>query len=111
MKTIGIRDLQINPATLTKALESKQYTIITKRSAPIGIAISFNDNILANGLKTSLLIDGYQNGNISLGQLASNLNISKQKAMRLLSMMGIDIIDYDFQDDIKTLRKIDNSSK
>ena len=54
MKTIGIRDLQVNPATLTKALESKQYTLITKRSTPIGIAISFNDDILANGLKKTI---------------------------------------------------------
>jgi len=111
LKTIGIRDLQINPATLTKALESKQYTLITKRSNPIGIAVPLNDNILANGLKTSLLLDGYKSGSISLGQLASNLNISKQKAMRLISMMGIDIIDYDFKDDMKTLSKFDDSSK
>ena len=111
MKTIGIRELQINPATLTKALESNQYTMITKRSTPIGIAISFNDDILANGLKTSLLIDGYKSGSISLGQLASNLDISKKRAMNLLSMMGVDCIDYDFKDDMKTLSKFDDSSK
>ena len=105
MQTIGIRDLQINPATLTKALESKQYTMITKRSTPIGIAVSFNDDILANGLKTSLLIEGYKSGNISLGQLAKNLNITKQKAMHLLNMMGIDCIEYDFKDDMQTLSK------
>ena len=105
MQTIGIRDLQINPATLTKALESKEYTMITKRSTPIGIAISLNDEILSHGLKTSLLIDGYKSGNISLGQLAKNLNISKQKAMHLLSMMGIDCVEYDFKDDMQSLSK------
>ena len=105
MQTIGIRDLQINPATLTKALESKEYTMITKRSTPIGIAVSLNDDILAHGLKTALLLDGYKNANISLGQLASNLDISKQKAMHLLDMMGIDCIEYDFKDDMQTLSK------
>ena len=105
MQTIGIRDLQVNPATLTKALEAKEYTMITKRSTPIGIAISFDDKILSNGLKTSLLIDGYKSGNISLGQLAKNLNISKQKAMHLLSMMGINCVEYCFQDDMQTLSK------
>ncbi len=103
MQTIGIKDLQVNPAVLTKALESKQYTMITKRSNPIGIAVSFDDTILSNGLKTSLMIEGYKNGNISLGQLAKALDISKQKAMHLLSLMGIDIVDYDFKDDLKTL--------
>jgi predicted HTH domain antitoxin len=105
MHTIGIRDLQINPAILTKALESKEYTMITKRSTPIGIAVALDDNILSKGLKTSLLIDGYKSGNISLGQLAKNLNISKQKTMHLLDMMGIDCVEYDFKDDIQTLSK------
>lgn len=103
MQTIGIKELQINPAVLTKALEAKQYTMITKRSNPIGIAISFDDEILNHGLKTSFLIDGYKSGNISLGQLAKALAIPKQKAMHLLSMMGIDTIDYDFEDDLQNI--------
>lgn len=105
MQTIGIKDLQINPAILTKALEAKEYTLITKRSNPIGIAISLDDAIISNGLKTSLLIDGYKSASISLGQLAKSLDISKQKAMHLLSMMGIDVVEYDFEDDLKTLDK------
>ena len=105
MQTIGIKDLQTNPAILTRALEAKQYTMITKRSNPIGIALSFNDSIVSNGLKTSMMIDGYKDGNISLGQLAKSLDIPKQKAMHLLSMMGINIVEYDFEDDLKTLDK------
>ncbi|WP_297483785.1 UPF0175 family protein [Sulfurimonas sp.] len=103
MQTIGIKDLQINPAILTKSLEAKEYTMITKRSKPIGIALSLDDNIISNGLKSSLLIDGYKSGILSLGQLSKSLNISKQKAMRLLSMMGIDVIDYNFDDEMGTL--------
>ena len=103
MQTIGIKELQTNPAILTKALEYKEYTIITKRSNPIGIAVSFDSSIITNGLKTSLLLDGYKNGNLSLGQLSKALDVSKKKAMNLLSMMGIDIIDYDFKDEIKVL--------
>jgi len=103
MQTIGIKDLQINPAILTTSLEAKEYTMITKRSNPIGIAISFDDQILEHGLKTSLLLDGYKSGNISLGQLSKSLNISKQKAMHLLSMMGINIVDGDFSDELTTL--------
>lgn len=103
MQTIGIKDLQINPAILTKSLEAKEYTMITKRSKPIGIALSLDDNIISNGLKSSLLIDGYKSGILSLGQLSNSLNISKQKAMRLLSMMGIDVIDYNFDDEMGTL--------
>lgn len=111
MKIVGIRDLQTNPSKLTKAIENKQCALITKRDNPIGVVVSLNDDILKNGLKTALLIENYKSGNMSLGQLASSLDISKQKAMKLVSMMGIDCIDYDFEDDLKTVSKFDGSSK
>ncbi len=101
MKTIGIKDLQINPAVLTRSLEANQYAMITKRSKPIGLAISFNEQIIDKGLKTALMIDAYEKGYLSLGQLAQALNIKKQKALKMLSLMGVDSIDYDFADDMK----------
>jgi len=106
MQTIGIKELQTNPAILTKALEAKHYAMITKRSTPIGIAVSFDDAILSQGLKTFLLIDGYKTGQLSLGQVAKSLDISKQKAMHLLSMMGIDVLEHDFEDELSTLEKM-----
>ena len=103
MKTIGIKDLQINPAILTRSLEADEYTMITKRSKPIGLALSFNDSIITEGLKTSLMIDTYKQGLLSLGQVAQALEISKEKTMKLLSSMGIDVVAYDFQDDMKSM--------
>jgi len=103
MQTIGIKDLQINPAILTRSLEADEYTMITKRSTPIGLAISFNDTIITEGLKTSLMVDAYKQGLLSLGQVAKALEMPKEKVMKMLSMMGIDVIDYDFEDDIKNL--------
>ena len=103
MQTIGIKDLQINPAILTRALEAREYTLITKRSKPLGIALAFDDKIVTDGLKTALMIDAYQKSLISLGQLSKALNISKRETMKLLSLSGIDIIDYDFMDELKDL--------
>lgn len=101
MQTIGIKELQINPAVLTRSLEADEYTMITKRSKPIGMAISFDDKIITQGLKTSLMLDAYQKSYLSLGQLSKALNISHQKALKLLSMMDIDIINYDFEEDMQ----------
>jgi len=101
MQTIGIKDLQINPAVLTRSLESNTYAMITKRSKPIGIAISFSDKIIDKGLKTALMIDAHQKGYLSLGQLSKALEISKEKALKILALMGADSIDYDFSDDMK----------
>lgn len=106
MKTMGIKELQTNPAVLTRSLESKEYTIITKRSKPIGLALSLDDSIITEGLKTSLMIDAYEKGLLSLGQLAQALDISKEKAMKLLSDMGVDVIDYDFDEDLQTVEKL-----
>jgi predicted HTH domain antitoxin len=103
MQTIGIKDLQINPAILTRSLEADEYTMITKRSTPIGLAISFSDSIITDGLKTSIMVDAYKQGLLSLGQVAKALEMPKEKVMKMLSMMGIDVIDYDFKDDIKSL--------
>jgi len=106
MKTIGIKDLQINPATLTKALEKDEYTMITKRSKPIGFAISFHDEIITEGLKTALMVDAYKNGYLSLGQVAKALDLDKRKAMKLLSSMGLDVVEYDFEDDMKEIENL-----
>ena len=103
MKTIGIKDLQINPAILTRALEAQEYTLITKRSKLLGIAFAFDDKIVTDGLKTALMMDAYQKSLLSLGQLSKALNLTKKETMKLLSLSGIDIIDYDFMDELKDL--------
>lgn len=103
MQSLGIKDLQINPSTLTKALETHEYTIITKRSKPLGIALALDDNIITNGLKTALMIDAYKKSLLSLGQLSYALKISKKEAMKMLSLSGVDIIDYDFKEEIEDL--------
>jgi len=103
METIGIKDLQINPAKLTKALEGHEYTMITKRSKPIGIAIAFDEAIVTQGLQSALLIDAYKKGDLSLGQVSKAMNLSKEKTMKILSLMGADVVAYDFADELQNL--------
>ena len=103
MQIIGIKELQINPALLTRSLEADEYTMITKRSKPIGMAFSFDDTIITDGLKTALMVDAYKKGYLSMGQFAKALEIEYQEAMKLFSLMGIDVIDYDVEDDMKFL--------
>ncbi|CAA6803095.1 MAG: Unknown protein [uncultured Sulfurovum sp.] len=101
MQTIGIKELQVNPAILTRSLEADEYTMITKRSKPIGMAFSFDDAIVTDGLKTALMVDAYKKSYISLGQFAKALDKSHEEAMKLLTLMGVDVIDYEFEDDMK----------
>ena len=103
MQTIGIKDLQVNPATLTRALEAQEYTLITKRSKLLGIALAFDDKIVTQGLKTALMIDAYEKSLLSLGQLSKALELSKRETMKMLSLANIDIIDYDFKEELEDL--------
>jgi len=61
--------------------------------------------LITNGLKTSLLIEAYENSLISLGELAKALNMSKKEAIKFLSTLRIDVIDYDFNVDLETIKK------
>ena len=101
MQTVGIKDLQVNPAQLTRAIEANEYTLITKRNKPIGLTLSLNDDVITNSLKTALMLDAYKKGYLSLGQLANSLEKDKQAAMQLLGVMGEAVIDYDFADDLE----------
>jgi predicted HTH domain antitoxin len=103
MQAIGIKELQTNPAILTKTLDSKEYMMLTKHSKPIGLAISFDDKIVTDGLKTALMIDAYKKALLSLGQLSKALDKSTQETLKILSAMGIDVVDYDFDDDLTNI--------
>jgi predicted HTH domain antitoxin len=106
MQALGIKDLQTNPAQLTRSLAAHEYTMITKRNKPIGIAVPFDDRVISDGLRSSLMIRSYEEGLISLGQLASALEMSKRDAMKMLSLQGINVIDYDFDEDLALAERI-----
>jgi len=103
MQAIGIKDLQTNPAILTKSLEAHEYSMITKHSKPIGIAVAFDDAIFTHGLKKALLVNAYRNGLLSLGQLSKLLKVSKREVLKMLSLIGINVVDYDFAEDLENL--------
>ena len=105
MQSLKIKDIEANTTKLTLALQSKELTVITEKGTPIGITIPFNDSIINNGLKTSLMIESYKSGFLSLGQLSKELNISQKQAMNMLSLININIIDYDFDNDMDTIKK------
>lgn len=103
MQTVGIRDLQLNPASFTKPLESNEFVMITKRGKPLGIATSLNDDALHHGLIESMVLKAFNQGDISLGQLAKSLNLTKRETMKYLELVNIPITDYDFKDELKNV--------
>lgn len=103
MQTVGIRDLQLNPASFTKPLESNEFVMITKRGKPLGIATAFNDTILKHGLMESIVLKAFNQGDISLGQLASALQLTKHETMKYLALVNIPVTDYNLDEDLETI--------
>lgn len=103
MQTVGIRDLQLNPASFTKPLESNEFVMITKRGKPLGLATSFEDEALRHGLLESMVLKAFNQGDISLGQLASSLKLTKQETMKYLEIVNIPVTDYDLEEDLKAI--------
>lgn len=104
MQTIAIRDLKINPSTMTKYLEKNESVFITKHSKPIGITLPLNDDTLSLGLKNVVAIEQYKNGLISLGKMAEFLEISKKEAMSLVNRLELDWLDYDKEELVSQLQ-------
>ncbi len=104
MQTVGIRDLQINPAIFTKSLENNEFVMITKRGKPLGVATSFEDDILRHGFLESLVLMAFERGNISFSQLSKSLKLTKTETMKLLSTLDIPLTDYKLEEDLKGIK-------
>ncbi len=105
MQTVGIRDLQVNPAVLTRSLENDEYVMITKRGKPLGVAASLDDEMLRHGFGEELVLKAFVAGDISLGQLSKSLGLTKRETMRLLAIRGIPLTDYDISEDLRGIEK------
>lgn len=100
IQTLGLKQIQNNPAVLAKSVESQDYTILTKRGNPIGVAIGFESKILDGGLKQAIALKAYENGDISMGKLSEILMLKKSDTMKLLSYLGIAVADYSLKDEM-----------
>jgi len=106
MQVIGIKELQTNPGKLTKTLNQDDYALITKHGQPVGIALPFSEDLMDHGLKPWYSLKGFQNGDLSLGQLGKALNKNHHETMKLLGFLGIPIADYDLEEDLEAIDKI-----
>ncbi len=98
MQTVAIRELKNSPSNMTKYLENNESVFITKHSRPIGITLPLNDDALSIGIKNLVALEQYRDGLVSLGKMASLLEISKAEAMSLVDRLGIDWLEVDAQE-------------
>jgi prevent-host-death family protein len=107
MITIGLKEIKNNPSVITKGVEDKdEYLFISKRGKPIAVAMSLDNEVFDYGFKKWVLIKAYEKGDLSLGQLSKALKLSYSETMEMLSILGIDVIDYDLDDEVDTIEKL-----
>ena len=107
MITIGLKEIKNNPLVITKGVEDKdEYLFISKRGKPIAVAMSLDNEVFDYGFKKWVLIKAYEKGDLSLGQLSKALKLSYSETMEMLSILGIDVIDYDLDDEVDTIEKL-----
>ncbi len=104
MLTAGIKDIKNNPSIITKGVENKdEYLFISKRGKPIAVALSLDNEVFDYGFKKWILIKAYKKGDLSLGQLSKALNQPYEQTMEMLSLLNISVLEYDLNDDLKTI--------
>ncbi len=106
MKTVGIRDLQLNPSSFTKPLENDEFVMITKRGKPLGIATALDDSVLQHGVMESIVLKAFNQGDISLGQLSRALDLTKEETLKYLTVVNIPTTDYDLDEDMETIEAL-----
>lgn len=106
MQVVGIKELQTNPGKLTKAFQQDDYLLITKHGQPLGLALPFAGHVMDHGLKPWFAIKGFQNGDLSLGQLSRALQKSQHETIKFLGSLGVPVADYDFDEDLSAIEAL-----
>jgi len=114
MHSVAIRDLKNNPANMTKFLEKGESVFITKHGKPLGITLPLSDEMLKMGMLKAVALEQYRQGLISLGKMAELMGIGKPEAMKLLSELNIDWMEYtaeEIDEELQTLSFHEGTSK
>jgi predicted HTH domain antitoxin len=104
MNVIGIKQLQTDVKQLSHNFEHNEYTLITRKGKPIGIALPFSDELMQSGLKAWLAMRAFEKGDLSLGQLADSLGKTKADTLQVLAQFNIPVADYDLQKDLEFIK-------
>ena len=109
MKTLVLNDSTMNIFNAVNAPDDS-YTLIIKNGEPVGLFTSFSNELLKTGLIKWLVIKAFQSGDISLGQLSKQLNQTKTETIDFLGNLNIPVLDYELEDDLRTIEKWNNEN-
>ena len=107
MKTITTSDFSNKESFINKSLQENEYVLLTnKENKAIGLFSSLSDELFEYGFVQWFGIKAFKNGDLTLRQLAGLLKKDIDQTIALLNTFSIPIIDYDFNEDIETLKDL-----
>lgn len=106
MRTISLSDLQTNFTLIDKSLKTNEYILLTNKGNAIGLLSSLSEELFNQGFVQWIGIKSYQTGDLTLRQLAGLLKINTDETIKILNNLNIPIIDYNFDEDLETLKKL-----
>jgi hypothetical protein len=104
MRTITINDLQTN--FNDNSLKNNQFILVTDKDVAIGLLSSFSDDLFNQGFLQWIGLKSYQTGDLTLRQLAGLLKINIDDTIKMLNNLNIPVVDYDFDEDLETIKKL-----
>jgi len=106
MRTITINDFQTNFNLINNSLQKNEYLLLTNKDNAIGLLSSFTDDLFQQGFLQWLGIKAFKNGDLTLRQLAGMLKKDIDTTIKILNSLNIPVIDYDFTEDIDTIKSL-----
>jgi len=104
MRTITINNFNDNYNLIDNSLQNNEYLLVTNKNNAIGLLSSFNEDLYKQGFLQWIGIKAFKDGDLTLRQLAGLLKFDLESTISLLNSLNIAIIDYDFNDDLETLK-------
>jgi hypothetical protein len=106
MRTITINELQNNFNFNVNSIKNNQFILVTNKDVAVGLFSSLSDDLFNQGFLQWIGLQSYQNGDLTLRQLAGLLKTTVDDAIKMLNNLNIPVIDYNFDDDLETLKKL-----
>ena len=92
MKTIGVRALRENPGVLSQSAKAGEYVLVTNHSAPVSLAIPFDEDLLRSGVHVNLAVKLYEEGVMTLSRAAKMARLSVEEFLEKLAILGIVVV-------------------
>ena len=93
MENFAVRDLREHTGELVRNAEQGQFSVVSKHSKPLFIAMPFGENVVKSGVTVALADRLVSAGELSLASGAKLAGLSYENYLKHLSALGYSLLD------------------